>query len=72
MQAAKIINGAHRPVILLGLLASKPENATAVRTFLRNSHIPVVGTFQAAGTVSSDLFRELRRTSGTAGQLARR
>src|SRR5262245_58171164 len=39
-QAAKIINGAERPVILLGLLASRPENAAAVQTFLRKSHIP--------------------------------
>ena len=65
-QAAKIINGAERPVILLGLLASRPENAVAVRTFLRKSHIPVVGTFQAAGTVSSDLFHSF---AGRVGQL---
>jgi len=65
-QAAKIINGAERPVILLGLLASRPENAAAVRTFLRKSHIPVVGTFQAAGTVSSDLFHSF---AGRVGQL---
>ena len=65
-QAAKIINGAERPVILLGLLASRPENAAAVRTFLRKSHIPVVGTFQAAGTVSSDLFHGF---AGRVGQL---
>ena len=55
--AAMIINGAHRPVVLLGLLASRPENADAVRAFLRKTELPVVGTFQAAGTVSADLFR---------------
>ena len=65
-EAAKLINAAGRPVILLGLSASKPENAAAVRTFLRKSHIPVVGTFQAAGTVSSDLFS---RFAGRVGQL---
>jgi acetolactate synthase-1/2/3 large subunit len=65
-QAAKIINGAERPVILLGLSASRPENAAAVQTLLRKSHIPVVGTFQAAGSVSSDLFR---RFAGRVGQL---
>jgi acetolactate synthase-1/2/3 large subunit len=65
-QAAKIINAAERPVILLGLSTSRPENAAAVQTFLRKSHIPVVGTFQAAGTVSSDLFR---RFAGRVGQL---
>jgi acetolactate synthase-1/2/3 large subunit len=65
-EAAKIIGAAKRPVILLGLSASKPENAAAVRTFLRKSHIPVVGTFQAAGTVSNDLFRTF---AGRVGQL---
>ena len=64
--AAQIINGAQHPVVLLGLLASRPENAIAVRTFLRKSYIPVVGTFQAAGTVSKDLFP---RFAGRVGQL---
>ena len=65
-QAAKIIDGATRPVVLLGLLASRPENAAAVQTFLRKSHIPVVGTFQAAGAVSHDLFQSF---AGRIGQL---
>src|SRR5579862_6762278 len=65
-EASKLIGGAKCPVILLGLSASRPENAEAVRTFLRKSHIPVVGTFQAAGTVSSDLFRSF---AGRVGQL---
>jgi acetolactate synthase I/II/III large subunit len=66
-EAANIINRAKRPVMLLGLLASKTENAAAVRTFLRKSQIPVVGTFQAAGAVSSDLFQSF---AGRVGQLA--
>jgi acetolactate synthase-1/2/3 large subunit len=65
-EAARIINAAERPVVLLGLLASRPENAVAVRTFLRKSRIPVVGTFQAAGTVSSDLYHSF---AGRVGQL---
>ena len=65
-QAARTINTAQRPVILLGLLASRPENATAIRTFLRKTNIAVVGTFQAAGTVSSDLFQSF---AGRVGQL---
>jgi acetolactate synthase-1/2/3 large subunit len=64
--AAKLINGAEHPLVLLGLLASRPENAAAVQTFLRKSHIPVVGTFQAAGTVSHDLFQHF---AGRVGQL---
>ena len=65
-EAAKIIQAAQRPVALLGLLASRPENADAVRAFLRKTHLPVVGTFQAAGTVSPDLFRSF---AGRVGQL---
>ena len=64
--AAQIINAAQRPVILLGLSASRPENAEAVRTLLRKTHTPVVGTFQAAGAVSGDL---VDRFAGRVGQL---
>src|SRR6202166_3859893 len=64
--AAKIINTAQRPVLLLGLLASRPENADTVRAFLRKTGLPVVGTFQAAGTVSADLFKSF---AGRIGQL---
>jgi len=64
--AAKLINSAKRPAILLGLAASRPDNASAVRSFLRKSHVAVVGTFQAAGTVSSDLFQSF---AGRVGQL---
>jgi acetolactate synthase-1/2/3 large subunit len=64
--AAKIINAAQRPILLLGLLASRPENADAVRAFLRKTGLPVVGTFQAAGTVSADLFKSF---AGRIGQL---
>jgi acetolactate synthase I/II/III large subunit len=66
VDAAKIINGARRPVLLLGLLASRPENAEAVRAFLRRTELPVVGTFQAAGAVSADLFKKF---AGRIGQL---
>ena len=66
VEAAKIFNGAQRPVLLLGLLASRPENASAIRTFLRKTKLPVVSTFQAAGTVSADLFRSF---AGRIGQL---
>ncbi len=66
VDAAKFINGAQRPVLLLGLLASRPENADAVRAFLRKTGLPVVGTFQAAGTISADLFKSF---AGRIGQL---
>ena len=65
-EAARIIRGSERSVILLGLLASKPENAEAVRSFMRKTNIPAVGTFQAAGAVSADL---LNNFAGRIGQL---
>lgn len=55
-EAASLINKAKRPVVLLGLLASKPENACAVRELIQCGKLPVVGTFQAAGAVSAELF----------------
>ena len=65
-EAAKLIQAGQRPVVLLGMLASRPENADAVREFLRKTGLPVVGTFQAAGTVSQDIFQ---RFAGRVGQL---
>jgi acetolactate synthase-1/2/3 large subunit len=65
-EAAKLINGSQRAVMLLGLLASKPENADAVRAFMRKTRMPAVGTFQAAGAVSADLFENF---AGRIGQL---
>lgn len=64
--ATGILSRSARPLILLGLLASRPENANAVRAFIRKSRIPVVGTFQAAGAVSADLFQGF---AGRVGQL---
>src|ERR1700735_5780984 len=55
-EAARLINQAKRPVVLLGLLASRPQNATAVREFVESAKLPVIGTFQAAGAVSMNLF----------------
>jgi acetolactate synthase-1/2/3 large subunit len=65
-EAARFINGSQHAVMLLGLLASKPGNADAVRAFMRKTNIPAVGTFQAAGTVSADLFQNF---AGRIGQL---
>ena len=55
-EAGGLINQAKRPVVLLGLLASKPANATAVHEFVESGKLAVVGTFQAAGAVSANLF----------------
>src|ERR1700758_4197701 len=46
-EAARLINSASNPVVLLGMLASKPANAQAFQTFISRNSLPVVGTFQA-------------------------
>jgi acetolactate synthase-1/2/3 large subunit len=65
-EAARLINQAKRPVVLLGLLASKPENAAAVHELIDSGKLPVVGTFQAAGAISANLFSNF---GGRVGQL---
>jgi acetolactate synthase-1/2/3 large subunit len=55
-EAARLINAASNPVVLLGMLASKPANAQALQTFISKNNLPVVGTFQAAGAVGAMLF----------------
>jgi acetolactate synthase I/II/III large subunit len=66
-QAARLLKNAKKPVILLGLLASRPENAAAIRHLLESQKLPVVGTFQAAGAVPLNLFRNF---GGRVGLLA--
>lgn len=66
-EAARLINRAENPVVLLGLLASKPANGVALSEFIGRSHLPVVGTFQAAGAVAAHLFENF---GGRVGQLA--
>ena len=66
-EAARLISAASTPVVLLGLQASKPSFADAVRNFLSRNKLPVVGTFQSAGAVSAHL---LENFGGRVGQLA--
>jgi acetolactate synthase I/II/III large subunit len=66
-EAARLVNAAENPVVLLGLLASKPANADAVREFVGRNNLPVVGTFQSAGALSAHL---LENFGGRIGQLA--
>lgn len=67
MEAARLISAAENPVVLVGLLASKPANAAAVRHFIGRNNLPVVGTFQAAGAIGAHLFENF---GGRVGQLA--
>jgi acetolactate synthase-1/2/3 large subunit len=65
-EAARLINQATRPVVLLGLLASKPQNAAAVHELIETGKLPVLGTFQAAGAVSMNHFSNF---GGRVGQI---
>jgi acetolactate synthase I/II/III large subunit len=66
-EAARLINSAKSPVILLGLMASKPKFANAVHNLLSTTTLPVVGTFQAAGAVCQQDFPYF---GGRVGQIA--
>jgi acetolactate synthase-1/2/3 large subunit len=50
-EAARLIDAAQRPVVLLGMLASQPAATRAIRALLDRSKLAVAGTFQAAGVV---------------------
>ncbi|HDL7503263.1 TPA: acetolactate synthase AlsS [Yersinia enterocolitica] len=53
---AKLLNQAKNPILLLGLMASQPANALAIRRLLHHSKIPVTSTYQAAGVVDQAHF----------------
>jgi acetolactate synthase I/II/III large subunit len=65
--AAKLIGEAENPVVLLGLLASKPANAEATNRFIEHARLAVVGTFQAAGAIGAHLWTNF---GGRVGQIA--
>ncbi len=50
------ISRAKNPVILLGLMASQPENSAAIHELLSKSEIPATSTYQAAGAVRQENF----------------
>ncbi|GKT40998.1 acetolactate synthase [Colletotrichum spaethianum] len=54
-RAASMIQNAKFPVLFLGTRAATPDAVQAVQGFLRKHPIPVVETFQAAGSISQDL-----------------
>jgi len=66
-EAARLINSASSPVLLSGLLASKPATSAALRGFISSGRLPVIGTFQSAGAIGADL---LDNFGGRVGQLA--
>ncbi|MDO8942364.1 MAG: thiamine pyrophosphate-binding protein, partial [Desulfobacterales bacterium] len=66
-EAARLISAAANPVVLLGMLASRPVNADALQNFISRSKLPVVGTFQAAGAIGALSYENF---GGRVGQLA--
>jgi len=54
--ASRLISNAKQPVLLLGLLASQPCVAQAIRGLLAKTKLPVVCTYQGAGVVPRELF----------------
>jgi acetolactate synthase I/II/III large subunit len=50
-EAARLIDAAERPVILLGMLASQPAATGAVRALLARTKLAVASTYQAAGVL---------------------
>lgn len=54
-EAAKLINHAKFPILLVGEEASRLENTKAIRSLLKKTKLPTIGTFQAAGVVSREL-----------------
>src|ERR1700750_2717069 len=65
--AARLIDSARSPVVLLGLMASKPKFSEAIRRLLTSTTFPIVGTFQAAGAISREEFAYF---GGRVGQIA--
>jgi acetolactate synthase-1/2/3 large subunit len=55
-EAARLVNQARCPVLVLGMLASEPLNTTAIRQLLAQSPLPVVCTFQGAGVIARELL----------------
>ncbi|OIN67092.1 acetolactate synthase large subunit [Exiguobacterium sp. KRL4] len=54
-ETATLIEQAQLPVLLLGMRSSQPHVVQAIRALLQRVSIPVVQTFQAAGTLSREL-----------------
>lgn len=51
----KEIRQAKLPVVLVGLRASAAPEVAAIRRLVKQTHLPVVETFQAAGVISREL-----------------
>jgi thiamine pyrophosphate-dependent acetolactate synthase large subunit-like protein len=66
-EAARLINSAKAPVVFLGLMASKPNAADAIRAFLNACSIPVVGTTGLRIDRPDQITTTLRKAFDTPG-----
>ena len=55
-RAATLINQSKQPLLLLGMEASRPENAEAIRQLLTDKPMAIIGTYQSAGVISKELI----------------
>ncbi|MDQ7825159.1 MAG: acetolactate synthase AlsS [Candidatus Eremiobacteraeota bacterium] len=53
-RAARMINDAKKPLLFLGLEASRLKNALAIRKLLGQAPLATIGTYQAAGALSRE------------------
>lgn len=56
-QAVTLLQQAKSPLVFLGEEASRPECVSALQNFLRKNPLPVIGTYQAAGSISREFVR---------------
>src|SRR5262249_53888337 len=54
--AGQLLGKAKCPVLLVGMLASEPRVAEAIRALLQRAALPVVTTFQATGILTRELL----------------
>ena len=66
-EAVRLLKNAKSPVILLGLMASRQDVSDALGRLLERTKFPIVGTFQAAGAISS---AHVPLYGGRVGQIA--
>lgn len=71
-QAITILRNADRPMIIAGNGAVRPECAKQLRSFVEQTHIPVVATYMGKGAVSDETDYSLYTLdSGSDGQASR-
>ncbi len=66
--ARKMIAGAKKPVVIVGLEAREPNIAPSVRAFVDELHCPVFSTYKAKGVVPEELPRHVGLFTGASAE----